>query len=57
MASKKQKIEDIKFDIEALKRQTITCGISDKAFNSWKTWKQSLITKLEEELEELQSAK
>lgn len=44
---------EIKNDIDFLKKQTISVGVSKSTFESWKEWNSNLVAKLEKELEEL----
>lgn len=44
---------EIKNDIDFLKKQTISVGVSKSTFESWKEWNSNLVAKLEKEFEEL----
>ena len=45
--------KQIREDIAAIKKQTISCGVSAETYNSWKNWALNIIAKLEEEFRNL----
>lgn len=45
--------KQIRIDIEAIKKQTISRGVSAETFKSWNKWAQWMIEKLEEEFKNL----
>lgn len=48
-----QRAKQIREDIAAIKKQTISCGVSTETYNSWKNWAQGMIEKLDEEFRNL----
>lgn len=48
-----KRAKEIQFDIQALKSQKIVCGLSDSTTESYRTWLESTLTKLEEEFKKL----
>ncbi len=48
-----QRAKQIREDIVAIKKQTISCGVSAETYNSWKNWTLNTIVKLEEEFKNL----
>lgn len=45
--------KQIREDIAAIKKQTISWGVSAETYNSWKNWALNTIAKLEEEFRNL----
>lgn len=45
--------KQIRIDIEAIKKQTISRGVSAETFKNWNKWAQWMIEKLEEEFKNL----
>lgn len=45
--------KQIREDIAAIKKQTISLGVSAETYNSWKNWALNTIAKLEEEFRNL----